>query len=137
MKKVIKLWQLTVKYFGYKYSCKATTIQLDQVCDEIDKSVSCKQDYIFEDELSDTDINGIRNKSKFKSLFQNITKEVYNQERSELDNSCAEENDYFCKSIIQYFNDQYLPLLPLFSLDQNNLRGMWSSCDACLYHVCL
>lgn len=116
LKKVIELWQLTIKYFGYKYSCKATTLQLDQVCDEIEKSVSSKQDYIYQDELSDTDINGIRNKSKFKSLFQNITEEVYNQEKIELHNSCAEENEYFCKNIIQYFIDQYLPLLPLFSL---------------------
>ena len=55
LKKVIELWQLTVKYFGYEHSCKETTIQLDQVCDEIDKLKvdASKHDFIFEEELSE------------------------------------------------------------------------------------
>lgn len=114
--KVTELWELCCKFFGYKYSSQETARKLENVCSEIDSSVvtdsSSKTDYIHEEELHCLNVKGIRKNSKFLSYFQKITDKVFIEE----DDTELDSNENYCPDLLQYFQEQYLSLLPFFCL---------------------
>ena len=120
LSKVTELWELCCKFFGHKYSSQETALKLENVCSEIDSSIvtdsSSKTDYIHEEELHGLNVKGIRKNSKFLSYFQKITEKVFNEEDDLICNSELDSNANYCPDLLQYFQEQYLSLLPFFCL---------------------
>ena len=110
------LWLLMSKFFGLVNPSDDTKNEIEKMCDDIDLIKISPNletyDEVYQDEYvySDEPI-GIRNNSPFKNYLKKITESVT------VDSvNFEEENPYYCPKLLSYFLDQYLPLIPLFSL---------------------
>lgn len=117
---VIELWTLIVQCFALPIQRKECETRLEELCSDIDLMnihENKKTDYICDSE-SDSEgggqKNGIRNRSKFKLFFDDLTEKVLaeGEELTDLDQT----NELYASELVKYFKDAYLPLLPLISM---------------------
>ena len=118
---VIELWTLIVQCFALPIRRTESEKRLEELCNDIDLlniHENKKTDYICESE-SDSEggeerKNGIRNRSKFKQFFDDLTEKVIAEGEMPID--LDQTNELHASELVKYFKDTYLPLLPLISM---------------------
>ncbi|XP_053374366.1 uncharacterized protein LOC128546961 [Mercenaria mercenaria] len=118
LQETVHIWKIVCTVFGNEYSSRPVLRAIEEMremvlkasTEGIDDDLLCSEIPDDESEAEEVPVVGIRNASPFNRIFQRCMEQVIIE-----DQTCEDENEYYCIDVLKLLQKSYMPLVSLWS----------------------